>query len=525
MAPIVKLKISNPNNSDYPVIILRKFFNMIFIDHNGKKLHIYTATVFGGADRQCGSDGNKLKGLPKPEELPEPKCHDGDKNRGMCSLRFEYEIESKNQTGGADNVVSLRCKEIQDITKSLISKDGGHKHNFYQLEQLSNVWAKLDPLDTQKKAEKALNKLYPEYYSSETDKKQVEKKLPDFKDKIAFWTCGEDVDKTHQFIAYPGEFSQNDNAYTLEAAKEAAETYGLEVVNWIKTTIELDSDILKPRDILGRQIEFVIEFADGDIFYTPDFTWYFAPPPNYIVDDMSSVDIGCKKGISDIVTPVADRGTVQFREWLIEDILSRKKFRVLMKDHIRANPYSLSGSKVKVNLSFSNPKKHGNLQFLVGLLVSHFLGVCSDMGRLDRYRAACDDAGLCGPACKIFAQFQGCICENICNLLSILFPAAFILAFFAFCFRQNDCMPVKDRTRIGLMAIIGRWIGLCATVFLALYINLGWLVIPGVMQGLVKTCVANQVIVFVALLFSLVGNGFYTIYCWHFKKKHLIDFL
>lgn len=524
MAPTVKLKISNPNNSNYPVIILRKFFNMIFVDHNGKGLHIYTATVFSGAERSSPSGHTSP---PTPGDLPVPKCRESRKNgkdTGNCSLKFEYEIEGKNRTGRANNTVPLSCKDIQDITNSLITEDPKEKGHFYQLKQLSSVWEKLEPLKTQNKAGEALDNLYPEYYQKLKDEHK-EKILPDFKNQIAFWTNEETVEKTHKFIAYPGVFSRSGNTYTLEAAETAAYTYGLEVVNWVKTTIELDSDILKPMDILGRQIDFVVEFEEGGIFYTPDFTWYFAPPPNYIVDDIASVDIGDKKGILDIVTPVADRGTVQFHEWLVEDIMLRKKFRVLMKDHIRANPYILSGKKVKVNLSFSNPKKHGNLQFLVGLLVSHLLGVCSDMGRLDRYRAACDDAGLCGPACKIFAQFQGCICENICNLLSILFPAAFILAFFAFCFRQNDCMPVKDRTRIGRMAIIGRWIGLCATFFLALYINLGWLVIPGVMQGLVKTCVANQVIVFVAMLCSLVGNSFYTIYCWHFKKKNLVDFL
>lgn len=487
MTPTVTLKISSPHNDTYPTTILRKFFNMVFVDHKGKRLHIYTATVFGGANGVYADEARK--NLPKPANLD-------IKTRKICSLRFKYEVQDEDNSG---EPVFIECKQISNITKDFIE---GKKPK--SLDQIKQVWGEIEPLPDEAQFMEAMSKLYPD------DSEKCRENMPDFTQSPAFRITDDKGRSSHNCVAYPGTFDQSKpNQYTLSAPN----CVGVEAINWIKTTIELNSSILSPNNIADRKIEFIIKFEGCSSLYTPDFTWYFAPPPNYIVDDLAEVDIGTTSAIPNIVSPVSDSTTVMFKEWLDENILERKKYRVLMGDYTSANPYVLSNSQVKVSLSFSNPKKHGNLQFLVGLLVSHFLSVYSDMGRLEQYRTVCNK------------HLQGCISENICNLLSILFTAAFILAFFAFCFRQNDCIPKKGRTKAGQSAIISRWIGLCSTVFLALYINLGWLVIPGVMQKIVKTCVANQIIVFVAMLLSLIGTGFYTIYCWYFKKKHLIDFL
>lgn len=331
---------------------------------------------------------------------------------------------------------------------------------------------------------------------------------------------------SHQFIACPGEFvvGETENMYTLTAS----DVVGLEAVNWVKTTIELDCDILKSTNLSDRKINFVVEFGENGVFYTPDFTWYFAPPPNYVVDDMALVDIGEKKNVRNIVTPVADRTTVRFAEWLKEGILERKKSRVLMSEYISADPYVFScqnNRSVKVNLSFSNPGKHGNLQFLIGLIVSHFLGFCSDTDRLSAYLGACDVAGLCTDDCIISAMFNNeCVCENICNGLSILFPVALIFAFFTLCFRARECIPREDRNKADWAAIILRLVGWVATFFFVAYIYVGWLIAPGFMSRHIKTCIANQIIVASSLIISLACTGFYTMYCWLVKKRNLIDF-
>ena len=44
----ISLQISNPSNATYKSILLRKFFLMLFIDADGKKIHAYIASVFGG---------------------------------------------------------------------------------------------------------------------------------------------------------------------------------------------------------------------------------------------------------------------------------------------------------------------------------------------------------------------------------------------------------------------------------------------------------------------------------------------
>ena len=61
--PHIRLRIFNPNNVQYEKIILRKFFNMVFFSEDGKKLTIYTATVFGGM--QNGQEIKEGKLIPE----------------------------------------------------------------------------------------------------------------------------------------------------------------------------------------------------------------------------------------------------------------------------------------------------------------------------------------------------------------------------------------------------------------------------------------------------------------------------
>lgn len=503
MIPTVTLKISNVNNSDYPTINLRKFFNMVFVDHKGKKFHIYTATVFGGAERV------NLKKQEEHKNPPKPKA----KRASRCSLQFEYVIQDNHGHNAQNHVVSAKC---EDLTKEFLSTQGEMPNR----SEIEHVWGDVTTLGEQVDLKNALRTLYSDQYKDEDD---ANLELPDMAKGGPFLKImGNNEEASHQFIACPGQFSigKTENRYTLTAS----EVVGVEAINWVMTTIELDCDILKPRNISDRKVDFVVQFAQNGTFYTPDFTWYFAPPPNYVVEDMTLVDIGKGKNLPNKVMPVADRTTVRFAEWLKEGILERKKSRVLMSEFITADPYILNGNPVKVNLSFNNPGKHGNSQFLVGLIVSHLLGFCSDIDRLSEYTTACANASLCQTDCIISAVWGHCICDSICNLLSIFFPVAFIFAFFAFCFRAQDCIPVDERTRIGKLAILLRWVGWVATAFLVMYIHVGWLVAPAVMSAIIRTCVTNQLIVAVSLIVSLIGTGFYTMYCWLVKKRNLIDF-
>lgn len=105
----IRLKISSVNDTTYKQVVLRKFFNMVFFSADGKKLTIYTATVFGGMHEVSGSQ-EKGKLMPKYE-------------KAGCILRFEYEIDNLRETGKEKlsikfvNLTESFCKQTKYIEK------------------------------------------------------------------------------------------------------------------------------------------------------------------------------------------------------------------------------------------------------------------------------------------------------------------------------------------------------------------------------------------------------------------------
>lgn len=488
----IVLTITNPNNQDYPCIILRKFFNMVFVEPDGKSLSIYTATVFGGAER-C-TDKNTV---------PMPKCSPNIK----CALQFEYSVISNNDL--KDFAINF-----EDLTESFCD----------QTEWISKVWGKVTECRTQGEIGAILSEKYPNIYP---DASQVT--LPDVAHSKPYLSIEEDSkgEASHFCLVCKGSFDKPvSDGYQLATTNLVA---GLEAMNWVKTTITLKNDILRS----GEKLNFEIVLPDDCEFYTPDFTWYFAPPPSYEVDvETATLAIGKCAGEKNRISSVADNTTVEFEEWVTqENIKDRKKVRANIRDVTVADNYILSQKRISVNLSFVNPERHGNTQFVLGLAVAFLLSFCSDKTRLNDYATClsqlCNSkvsevgAGVCSVRSCLT---QTCICSNICNLLGIIFPVLIILAFVAISFSCKRCMPSK-RTFIQKVVIFARNIGLLATAFLAIYIYVLWLVFPAMMIKFIASCSANQIILLATVLISFIGNLCYVIYCGKVRKNKIIDFL
>lgn len=348
MTPTVTLKISNPNNSTYPTIILRKFFNMVFAEPDGKTFNVYTATVFGGASEVKKPVVDDLKDMPIPKLDQE----------NDCELEFRYQIDYDDSTVANSSDISV-C----DITEQFLSDDDTNEYHVKNRDEIRKVWGNIAVLENQIKVKELLLELYPSLY-----KKREDIHLPGMKNLGTVLHIKDDQDErqSHQCVVCKGNYYTNgiSNGYRLAINGNAVA--GIEAINWIKTTVRLKRNILKSKNLAERNIRFVVQFAGTDIYYTPDFTWYFAPPCNYVVDESATLTFSGKKPMPNKVAPVADGTTVRFKEWLDEGIGERKKSRVsYFSEYTAAKPYGFSKNSVEVLLSFTNPGKHGNFQFLL----------------------------------------------------------------------------------------------------------------------------------------------------------------
>ncbi len=116
----IRLKISNPNNMTYKKILLRKFFYMVFISPDGKKLDIFIATVFGGITQD----------IQEPDEIYASVRHD---SQDACSLEFSFS-SSENDSKLIEGI------SFADLTDSFCR----------QTQWIAKVWGSCTPYSDQK---------------------------------------------------------------------------------------------------------------------------------------------------------------------------------------------------------------------------------------------------------------------------------------------------------------------------------------------------------------------------------------
>ena len=509
MRPIVTLKISNPNNTIYPTIILRKFFNMVFVDPNGKTLNIYTATVFGGAEKVHLSEGNQTQTLPTPK-------HD---TQSSCELEFKYQISYDGDSDKNASDISI-C----DITDRFLSDNDDNIYQVKNRDQIHKFWGDVEKITNQQRLQELLAVL--NYPTGTNDPLPTISQLGN----ALYFIDDQEDRKSHKCIVCKGTYEEGDSPDSYKLALNSKAIAGIEAINWVKTTINLNCNILKSKNSEKMDIRFQVQFSDAEAYYTPDFTWYFAPPCNYVVDESAMLKIG-KITMPNKVTPVSDDTTVRFKEWRDERIEERKKSRVsYFSEYTKTNPYAFTHNDISVTLSFVNPGRRGKFQFFLGLITSYVLSFCSDMSRLDAYAKACKARTLCEDDCKLKLWFNSCICDSACHLLSLLLPFLVVAVFFAIVCRQDECFPKNrwnsnvPRSNKDRWAIFTRYYGLFTAILLVLYINVIWPLMPGTISCLVSTCLLNHSIVAFLLITALFGNIYYVVYCVKEKKRNLIDF-
>lgn len=476
----IKLKISNSaTNMIYKKILLRKFFNMVFIDANGRKLYMYIATVFGGI----------TKDIEGPDMIYSAVQHDPT---DPCSLQFEI--------SSLDNSKLIESVIFKNLTQSF----------WEQSTCISKVWGQCTKLTNQKEVSELLKKTYPTLYPNATDA------IVDVTKGIYYIN---QYDKpSHICIATQGEYEDlakdSKYLYKLSSPSKGKKIDGLEVMNWVQVEINLSSNIL------NKPVLFSIELDQGKI-YTPDFTWYFAPPTGNIVNGDSYVKFG-KKGEERIeknaIQGVSDETTIFFKEWKDrpQAIEERKKSRVLFKSTTFSNSSNLSEYEVlAIALHITNPQGPTNRQFLIGLLVAFLLAFCSDKTRINDFYTCL----LKSCTCKETA----CICENVCNAISILAPILLLCSFLTFVLAPKKCFPPHASAGQVFFKIC-RILSLFSTSLLVIYVFGLWLIVPNWLRVFIS-CSKNNYILGIGFLIAFSANIAYLIYCFGFLKRKIFNYM
>lgn len=386
-------------------VMIRKFFQMVFVGNDRKKLNIYTATVLGGN----GSDIRE-----ETDAKIENYISDLSALQNFC-MEFGFVV-----TGNDGNDVL-----------SIISEDVTEKERGFLLQEdcIRQVWGEQCAVLYNNQSE--LEKKYNEFIESDEDK-EPEGPLLALSQKKVLWI--EDCNKQQEWgmraIAISGGFSSESYEWKKGIKKQAGQKIhsydgeekafycisapegqklnkGIELLNWVKTTIRF-----KHR-LSDQNLNFCIKKADDTAFVAPDFTWYFSPPvKSFINYESSSAEARWKrkdhkkdtcgyhescecpikpsavapfasKRYDNIINPVANKTTVHFQRWTEDEMIGyRQKYRIAAKN-IFALPKDFDAVR-ELNIFIDTTDEHsrGNRQYILGIFISFALAFGIDKTRL-----------------------------------------------------------------------------------------------------------------------------------------------
>ncbi|MCI9141091.1 MAG: hypothetical protein HFH87_00545 [Lachnospiraceae bacterium] len=481
----IRLKISNPINMTYKKILLRKFFYMVFISADGKKLDVYIATVFGGITQD----------ITELDKIYSSVQHDP---QDACSLEFAF-FTPENDGKLIEKV------SFTNLTDSFCQ----------QPQWIGKVWGACESYTDQKSIAELLKKTYPSLYPSGKGEANIDMNASP---KIYYIKKGDKP--SHICIADKGRYedvsepSRHRYAYKLYNQNKGKKIDGLEIMNWIKADITLSSNILK------EPVLFSVELEQGKII-TPDFTWYFAPPAGYVVSENSSVRIG-EKGMAkeekNAIQGVMDETTVLFSEWDKSplSIKERKKSRVLFKAAPVKDIDNLSEDTVlAVALYMTSPQEPTNRQFWIGLIIAFLLSFCSDKTRINDYYSCLKLSCTCVE--------NACFCEYVCNALSILSPILLLCTFFTFIMSPQKCFP-PDAPKWTVCFKVCRICGFVFTALLMVYVFGLWFLVPVWLISFIS-CRLNIWILGLLFFLAAIANIVYLIYCLGKLKRKIFNCL
>ena len=396
--------IHNSTSELVKTVMLRKFFQMTFVSDDRKALHIYTATVIGASPYiyyEENSEGTKRK----PEDFLSRLS-----SANSFRMRFEFAVAANDH----NEVLNITHEDITETTK-----DG-----FLEEEEcIRQVWGTRCSVftDDQEKIHERLKILYENISEEKKDFSELVSATGKLCGKKLLWTEQQKGGMKKSLLtslSIPGKFEIVDeppvprkrdeisyrSAYTINVPSDLKMPDGIELVNWVITTIEFKYPLNT------EEYNYVIKKDNTEqsnyALLCPDFTWYFAPPVKTFIDSRNSM-VELKRGktggnvlcacpikqrkdvyllndkYQNSINTVPNKLTVNFSRWdKDEKINARQKYRLSARE-ILPNPETISDiSEIDIYLDMSDEHNRGNRQFILGLFISFALSFGIDSGRL-----------------------------------------------------------------------------------------------------------------------------------------------
>jgi len=218
-------------------VMLRKFFQMVFVGNDRKSLHIYTATILGASNQKLNQDC-----MADAEHYANEFLSDFGTLK-QFRMRFEFAIGSSD-----DNDVCSIMHE--DLT-------AGSDYSFLnEIECISNVWGKnMCSIIVNNQ-----NSLLEKYKTISPDanvkgaEEQVVKQTAELSKYSVLWTDQEksgverkyfqslSVAGTFENVSEPQTPTKRDEiamrkAYAISVPQDKTFPKGIEIVNWVRTTV------------------------------------------------------------------------------------------------------------------------------------------------------------------------------------------------------------------------------------------------------------------------------------------------
>lgn len=332
-------------------IIMRKFFQMVFVDNDRKGFNIYTATVLGAEDKtsklhmdfkfDIKEDGNNEIIEIAQEDITEGKGNFIDQIDFIkrvwgneCKILY-HDQEGLSEILKGNNSIDLFFNEVESLlnNKFLHIKDSAKQGNGNEFESIAICGG----------------------FESENFKRCKNNNNEQLFESSTYSITAPNIIKDLKYIE------------------------NIEIVNWVKT-----------------RIRFKYKMNESNIAYTikkklkcmsPDFTWYFSPRVNsFIKNDSSVVEIKGSKNINNSfkVEPVPNKTTVNFRRWVNDEkIAFRQKYRIPNKHIFNDNCSFNEIDELNIYIDLSDEHSRANRQFILSLFISFALAFGIDKSRLE----------------------------------------------------------------------------------------------------------------------------------------------
>lgn len=396
----ITFSMRNVTSDSVHMIMLRKFFQMVFVGTDRKSLHIYTATVLGASEEEPAayfiSNFGELKDFRMSFAFAVGQM---DSNE-VCSIEHQDVTDDDSERcflqeiGCIRNVWGSGCGVIVNDQSALSKK-------------LLEVHSHEQGLDEQGRAElvKAAARLSGKkvLWTEQHKNNGVE---AEFFKSLSVHGCFETV-KDAQVRNDRDELAKR-SEYIVKVPQDTELPSGIELVNWVRTTItfayELDDTDLNY--IIRKEPYGFSEASQECRYWAPDFTWYFSPAVKSFIDSRNCL-VELKRGreeepesqgcpfqaartqltyndkLNNSINSVPNKLTVNFAYWTKDEkINNRQKYRLAAKD-IFQRPEDFSNlSEIGIFLDLSDEHNRGNRQFMLGIFLSFALSFGIDSTRL-----------------------------------------------------------------------------------------------------------------------------------------------